>query len=137
MDPHIPQEPVAANDMTGTNEDNAVTYSVLANDTDPDTNITGSVTLVANATNGAAVVNPDNTITYTPNPDFNGTDVVVYEVCDEDGLCDTASMTITVAPINDTPIAVDDVFSTPFDTAITMSLLDNDSDVDVDTLSVS
>ena len=36
---------------------------------------------------------------------FNGTVVVTYKVCDPSGLCDTATLTITVSPVNDAPIA--------------------------------
>jgi List-Bact-rpt repeat protein/Big-like domain-containing protein len=54
--------------------------------------------------NGAAAVNNNNTsndptddsIDYTPNTDFNGTDTLTYEICDSNGDCDTALLTISV-----------------------------------------
>ena len=83
------------------------------------------------------MVNLDNTISYIPNPDFNGTDLIVYELCDQDGLCDTASVTITVNPVNDDPIAVDDNTTTTYLTPVDIALISNDSDVDMDTLVIT
>jgi len=39
-------------------------------------------------------------------------DVLTYEVCDAGGLCDDATVTIDVTPVNDPPVAVDDSNST-------------------------
>ena len=74
--------------------------------------------------------NADGTVTYTPDANFNGTDTFEYEVCDDDGACDIATVTITVADVNDPPVAVDDSDTTPEDTPVTIPVLDNDSDVD-------
>ena len=40
--------------------------------------------------NGVCVLGSDNTVTYTPNTDFDGTDVCLYTVCDGNGKCDQA-----------------------------------------------
>jgi hypothetical protein len=32
----------------------------------------------------------DDTVDYTPNADYNGTDSLTYEICDADGDCDPA-----------------------------------------------
>ena len=53
-------------------------------------------------------MNPDGTIDYTPDPGFFGTDSFTYEVCDLAGLCDTATVDITVNAVNDPPVALDD-----------------------------
>ena len=50
-------------------------------------------------------MNLDGSIDYTPDPDFFGTDSFTYEVCDLAGDCDTATVDITVNPINDPPTA--------------------------------
>ncbi|MBD2843553.1 Ig-like domain-containing protein, partial [Erythrobacter rubeus] len=56
--------PTAANDTASTDEDVAVNIDVLANDSDPDGD---ALTVIsANAPNGTVVINPDNTLTYTP-----------------------------------------------------------------------
>ena len=51
----------------------------------------------------------------TPALNFNGVVTVSYQVCDAT-LCDTATLTITVNPINDAPIAADDNISTDEET---------------------
>ncbi|KCV75567.1 hypothetical protein Y011_05735 [Vibrio parahaemolyticus VP49] len=45
-------------------------------------------------------------------------------------------MTVTVTPVNDSPVAVDDTVSTQEDTVVTIDVLPNDSDVDGDKLSI-
>jgi len=83
--------------------------------------------------------NPNGTFTYTPDPNFNGTDSFVYEVCDL-GLpvyCDQATVTITVNGANDNPIAVNDVNTTPEDTPVSGNVLTNDSDPEGDALEVT
>jgi len=123
--------PVAVDDAAFTVEDTPVTTTVLANDHDPDGwLVPGSVTIVIAPANGTVVVNPDGTITYTPSPDWFGVDVYTYEVCDNDGLCDDAQVTVAVGDVNDPPIAVDDIVSTAEDTPITVPVMANDSDPD-------
>jgi hypothetical protein len=82
-------------------------------------------------------VNPDGTITYTPNPDFCGTDSFTYQACDPSGACDTATVTITVTCVNDAPVAQDDTYTTNEDTPLVVAkpgILGNDYDVDGDPL---
>jgi len=67
---------------------------------------------------GRATVNPDGTITYTPNPDFCGTDSFTYKACDPAGACDTATVTIHVTCVNDAPVAQDDTYTTNEDTPL-------------------
>ena len=85
------------------------------------------------------IINSNGTFTYTPNPDFNGIDMVDYEVCD-DGvpiLCDTATLFININSINDAPNAVDDAVSTNEDVPVNGSVLPNDSDPENDALTVN
>ena len=132
----INDPPIATDDGTGTDEDTPVTIPVLDNDSDVD----GDTLTVTNATdpaNGSVVINADGTITYTPDPDFNGTDTFTYQVCDPDNACDTATVTVTVNPINDGPVAADDADTTPEDTPVAIVVLDNDTDIDGDGLAVT
>jgi CshA-type fibril repeat protein len=126
--------PDAVDDLAETDEDTPVTIPVLANDTDPE----GQPLTVTEATapNGTVTVNPDGTITYMPNPDFNGEDTITYTVTDPDGNEDTATVTVTVNPVNDAPVAADDASTTPLNTPITFAVMANDTDVDGDTLSI-
>ncbi len=76
---------------------------------------------------GTAVVNPNGTFTYTPATGFTGVVTFTYQVCDADGDCDTAIVTITVAPSEDTPVAEDDVYVTPYQTPVSGDLSVNDT----------
>jgi gliding motility-associated-like protein len=128
--------PVAVDDTVSTNEDVPVIISVLQNDTDPD----GDPLIITdntNPTNGTIVLNEDGTITYTPNPDFNGEDSFTYTISDGNGGTATATVTITVNSVNDAPVAVDDTAEVDEDNSVTVSVLDNDTDVDEDDLTVT
>ena len=67
--------------------------------------------------NGSVAINGDGTVTYTPDPDFHGIDSFTYTIEDGNGGTDTASVILTVLPINDGPDAVDDADSTDEDSA--------------------
>jgi RNA polymerase sigma factor (sigma-70 family) len=47
-------------------------------------------------------------VVYVPAPDFNGSDSFSYEICDDEGACDTATVNLEVTPVNDRPVAIDD-----------------------------
>ena len=79
-----------------------VTVDVQANDSDLDGD-TLTTTILSGPSNGAAVVANGDSITYTPNPNFNGTDTLVYVISDGNGGTDTATVVITVDPENDPP----------------------------------
>jgi VCBS repeat-containing protein len=134
--------PVAVNDSYATDEDTALVViaalGVLDNDFDIDPNpLTAS--LVATTTNGVLVLNPDGSLTYTPAQDFNGSDSFTYVANDGTVNSLIATVTITVNPINDPPVAVNDTYATDEDTPLTVTasvgVLDNDTDVELDTLS--
>jgi VCBS repeat-containing protein len=109
--------PVANDDEASVLEDSSVTIPVLGNDYDVDGDPL-SVSIVSGPANGRATVNPDGTITYTPNPDFCGTDSFTYKACDPSGACDTATVTIHVTCVNDAPVAQDDSYTTNEDTPL-------------------
>jgi len=103
--------PNAYDDAVTIDEDSSVTVDVAANDTDQDGNLDPTTvnTVCARCTSPASgtLTNDGNgTFTYSPNLNFNGTDSFVYQVCDAGGLCDTATVTIIINPVNDPPVAV-------------------------------
>jgi gliding motility-associated-like protein len=126
--------PIANTDSVSTDEDSPITIFILANDTDVDGNLdTTSVNITQQPSNGTINVDPiTGAITYTPNPDFNGIDTLIYEVCDlgTPALCDTAIVIFTVNPINDAPIANADYANTYEDTPVLIGILNNDTDLD-------
>lgn len=126
--------PTPTPDSATTDEDTAVVIDVLANDTDPDGDVL--TVLSATAANGTVAVNPDGTLTYTPNANFNGPDTISYTVSDGNGGTATSTVAVTVNPVNDAPVAVDDAASTAFNTPVVINVLANDTDVDGDTLAV-
>lgn len=91
--------PVALDDMTATPEETPVTYPVQVNDSDPAGAPLSTTQITVPPSNGSALINPDGTITYTPDPEFTGADMLTYEICNPSGLCDEAVLTITV--VND------------------------------------
>ena len=135
--------PIAVDDNVNTNENTAVTFDPLINDSDVEGGLNpASVGIIGGPNSGTATVDPvTGQITYTPGPYFNGIDTIVYVVCDSGApvLCDTATIIINVGPVNNPPIAVNDVDVTDEDTPITIAVLSNDTDADgnIDATSVS
>ena len=68
----------------------------------------------------------DDVLTYTPDPDFNGSDSFDYTVCNTSGDCSTATVTITVLPIVD---AIDDAIATLEEQPVIIDILANDNDI--------
>ncbi|MBO9998673.1 MAG: tandem-95 repeat protein [Cyanobacteria bacterium SID2] len=128
--------PLAVDDSFSLDEDTSLTGDVLLNDNDPDGDPL-SVSLLNDVLNGSLTLNIDGSFTYTPEPNFNGSDSFVYEVIDNQGGSATATVNLSINPVNDAPVAVDDSASTAENTAVTLDVLSNDTDIDGDTLSVS
>ncbi len=91
--------PVATNDSASTAEDTPVTVAVLANDSDPDGDPLTVTT--ASALNGTVVINANGTVTYTPNPGYNGPDTITYTISDGNGGTSTATVSVSVTDVND------------------------------------
>jgi len=128
--------PVAADDSVITNKDTPVIINVLSNDYDPDEDNL-KVSYLTQPSNGTAVINIDNTVTYSPKANFNGIDYFTYTIRDSKLGVSTATVTITVTPVNDAPFAADDSYTTEEDTELSVTapgVLGNDSDVDGDAL---
>ncbi len=131
--------PNANNDSASLPEDNSIDIPVLSNDTDSDgTIVFSSLAIVTPPSNGTATANTTTgEITYTPFANYSGSDSFTYRICDDDGDCSTATVSITVTAINDAPVAVDDPLATDEDIAGTLNVLSNDTDPDGDTLFIS
>jgi subtilisin family serine protease len=91
---NVNDAPVALDDTASTEQGTAVTIPVLTNDTDVDGDAL-SVASVGTPENGSAVLNADDTITYTPAGTFIGNDSFTYTITDGSAT-DTATVTITV-----------------------------------------
>jgi len=130
--------PVATDDTAITDEDTHVYISVLTNDSDPDGDaLTLSDHQTPSAQGGTVSCTSAGVCAYTPLADFHGSDTFTYTVGDGSGSTDTATVTITVNPINDPPVAVDDVSAVSGNTSVDINVLVNDFDPDGDLLTIS
>jgi VCBS repeat-containing protein len=126
--------PVAVDDNFKTPEDINLTGNVAPNDSDPEGDQL-TFTLVTSPAHGQVVVKTDGSFIYTPQNNYNGTDKFVYKVCDVSGACAQATATITIVPVNDAPVAVNDTYQTPIGSPLQVKssgVLTNDSDPDND-----
>src|SRR4029453_7081001 len=108
------------------------TASVLGNDTDPDSTLTAAnITGFTQGANGTVVYNGDGTFTYTHDGSETITDSFTYTIDDGAGGIATATVNITVTPVNDPPVAADDVATVAEGGAVTtVNVLGNDTDPD-------
>jgi len=98
--------PPVANDVSAsTNEDNTVTITLSGTDADGDPLTFSIVSGPSNGMLGPIVpTGPTSaTVNYTPNLNYNGSDSFVYEANDGNGGTDTATVSITIVPVNDPP----------------------------------
>jgi VCBS repeat-containing protein len=124
--------PTTAAEAYTLDEDTTLTVDalagVLANDSDIDgDSLTASV--VNGPANGELTLNADGSFSYTPNANFSGTDSFVYEASDG-GLESQGTVTLTINPIAEAPIAAIDHYSTgedvPLVIGVGMGVLAND-----------
>ncbi|GAA0892976.1 hypothetical protein GCM10009122_26550 [Fulvivirga kasyanovii] len=152
----INDAPVAFDDSNSVDEDNTLTLTaangLLANDTDIDGDAL-TVTLfevegttypagtTVNLSQGDLTVNLDGSYSFIPASDYNGTLPEVTYTVSDDVLTDEGSLTISISPVNDEPVAIDDSKSTVENTTLTVSadngILANDTDVDGDALTIT
>ena len=128
--------PVAVTDTYFVNEDKIITANLGLNDilSGDGGNIWSVVTGPAH---GTLVINVDGTFSYTPNAGYNGSDSFEYKLCDTDGSCSSATVTLTVKPMNNAPVTVNENLTICGNSVLTGNVLANgDYDPDGTTLSV-
>ena len=124
--------PVAFNDAGTTEETDPVTLAILDNDLLDGAAVVpadGTIT-VGPAANGGVVINGDNTVTYTANLGFTGTELISYTytltATGEVSNSATIKVVVEAAPIPDAPIANNDSATTFKNTDIILNVLAND-----------
>ena len=143
------EPPTGTPDAYTTAEDTSLTVDapgVLVNDNDPES-APMTVSLASDVTQGDLQLADDGSFTYTPPADFSGDVSFTYRVIDEGNLTsDPVSVTITVTPVNDPPVAVNDpdandpigdAYALDEDSSISVAtpgVLANDSDAENDPL---
>ena len=134
--------PIATDDAYITSEDNILNVTepgVLANDTDTDGDLL-TATIVNSPSNGTLSLNADGSFLYTPDNDFNGSDSFTYKANDGKAVSNTGTVSITINPVNDSPIAVNDSYTTSEDNTLDIAapgVLANDTDPDGDLLTAT
>ncbi|MBM5050750.1 tandem-95 repeat protein, partial [Vibrio parahaemolyticus] len=116
-------------------EDTPTIIKVLGNDTFEGDGKVVSLDTNNGPANGTVSVNPDGSVTYTPNDNYVGKDTFTYVVT-SGGVSESTAVEVNVTPVNDAPVAKDDIATTQEDTAVTIDVLPNDTDVDGDKLSI-
>ncbi len=103
---HANEAPVAVDDAYTTDEDTplvvAAVPGVLGNDSDFESDPLTAVVDTAPAS-GTLTLDPDGSFTYTPNPDFNGTDSFTYHANDGSSDSNVATVALTIDVVNDAP----------------------------------
>ncbi len=133
--------PVAVANTYAATEDTPLSLiapGILVNDTDPE-NDPLTAQLVTNVSHGTLSLAATGAFNYTPAQNYHGTDSFTYKA--HDGARDSlaaATVTINIAAVNDAPVAAQDSYATPLDTPLSVpaatGVLNNDSDVDQQSL---
>jgi large repetitive protein len=135
--------PVAVNDGYGVNEGATLTVSapgVLGNDTDAENNALTAVLVSGPAHAASFSLNADGSFAYVHNGSETTTDSFTYRANDGTANSNIATVTITIAPVNDAPVANNDSYNVGFHQTITVpppGVLGNDTDVDTPPASLS
>jgi hypothetical protein len=131
-----PDAPSAVNDTATTAEETPIDIAVLANDGDVDGDPL-TVTGVSAAIKGTPTINANGTVRFSPAVNAVGDAYFEYTISDGNGGSDTASVFVSLTPVNDPPVAAADSASTAQDTPVAISVLGNDSDVEGSALGVA
>ena len=137
--------PRAFEDHFITREDTPIIVSIddlLANDLDPDGDAFFFVQIEKSGRNGNAFLRPDGSYDLAPRGDYSGDVVFTYTISDGRLTSEqTGNIVIAVSPVNDTPVATDDLgYATNVDQTIAIPLtllVENDRDVDGDPMTVT
>jgi len=125
--------PDAVNDSFVTAINTPKTYSVLANDNDPDGD-TLTISATTNPAHGVVTIS-NSQIIYTPTTGYTGSDSFTYTITDGQGNEDTATVSVTITDTTDgAPVLSPNYAATYGDMPVTIRVLDDDTDPDGDTL---
>jgi hypothetical protein len=124
----VNDDPNAVDDSATTDEDTAKVVSVLGNDVDVDGDSLAVTSATPTAAHGTVACTAAGECTYAPNANYHGPDSFTYTIDDGHGGNDSATVSVTVTPVNDPPDAVDDVLTTAQDTAADLNVFSNDTD---------
>jgi hypothetical protein len=127
---HVNHPPTALDDAAMTRADRTIKIHVLANDSDPDGDKLSIASITTAAHGGVAIDSTSKTLRYIPNGNFNGPDHFTYTVTDGHGGSATASVSVTVTPVNDRPTAMQLTATTAEETPVSIGLAGTDPEGD-------
>lgn len=146
----VNDRPTVNSPSVSTNEDTPVTIPIAQLGTDVEGDqLTVVIPPNSGPSKGTAVVNPDGSVTYTPDLNANGPDSFTFRVCEVvSQICSegTATVNISVGSVNDPPVALSDDAYVDAGASVVVSgpvkpgdddILDNDTDADGDSLTVT
>jgi gliding motility-associated-like protein len=108
----VAKSPVAVDDAANTTINTPVTINVLSNDNPGNSTLDPkTVEIVTQPTNGTVTLNADGTITYTPNPNYNGPDKFTYRVKDANGFYTNAATVTITQPLVPGALKVPNLFT--------------------------
>jgi subtilisin family serine protease len=119
----VADPPTASGQSVSTNEDTPLPITLVGSDPD---GTTPSFVVVTPPANGLLSGGTGASRTYTPNADYNGPDSFTFRTSDGTSNSATATVNITVDPVNDAPVAIAQSVSTPLDTAVGVTLAGTD-----------
>ena len=128
--------PQAEDDIYSIDEDSVLVGNVLNNDS-ASSLLTVDTNLLSETSNGSISINELGDFEYSPAVNFFGSDVFSYKVIDENGLTDSAIVTINIENVNDAPVALDNEYRLDQNNNISVEaagVLSNDFDVDDNSL---
>ncbi|HMW64287.1 MAG TPA: Ig-like domain-containing protein, partial [Accumulibacter sp.] len=132
--------PLAVGDAYTVDEDGSLTVAangVLGNDVDVDGDSLSAV-LVSDVAHGVLTLNADGGFSYVPEANYHGSDSFSYRANDGSSDSNVVTVSLTINPVNDVPLAVGDAYTVDEDGSLTVAangVLGNDSDLDGDSLS--
>jgi hypothetical protein len=129
----VNDKPSADDSNVITQEDKEVSIKLIGGDEDGDIL---SYSVVKGPSHGSLSGTAPK-LKYTPKANFNGSDSFTFRVSDKSGDSATATVSITVDPSNDPPMAYSDNVTTLEDEAISITLSGGDDDGDVITYRVT
>ncbi len=135
-----PGTPLASNDAYATDEDtplNVALPGVLGNDAAYASDPTATASWLSGPSHGSLSLNADGSFSYTPQPNYNGADSFSYQAMSGGASSLPATVSLTVNPANDAPVATGDAYSIAAGATLNVAapgVLGNDSDIDGDAL---
>jgi ELWxxDGT repeat protein len=109
--------PVAQDVAVATDEDTAVTITLVATGPSGDP-LPNGFSIVSGPSHGALSAVSGNQVTYTPAADYHGADAFTFKASDGELDSNTATVSITVRPVADVLLAVDDAYTVRQDTPL-------------------